>query len=80
LLLGGVGQPLSLLLKCSPLIDDLALYDVVNSLGVAADLNHLNTGVTVRGYLPANDGLRSALKDADVVFILAGIHQKVRVF
>lgn len=66
-----------MLLKCSSLIDDLALYDIVNSLGVAADLSHLNTNVTVNGYLPASNGLRSALKDSDVVFILAGVPQKV---
>lgn len=37
-------QPLSLLLKASPLIDELSLYDVVNSPGVAADLSHICTG------------------------------------
>jgi malate dehydrogenase len=34
---------LSLLLKASPLIDELALYDVVNTPGVAADLSHIST-------------------------------------
>lgn len=32
---GGIGQPLSLLLKTSSLISELALYDVVNAPGVA---------------------------------------------
>jgi len=36
-------QPLSLLLKLSPLVDELALYDVVNSPGVAADLSHISS-------------------------------------
>lgn len=40
---GGIGQPLSLLLKSSPLISELALYDVVNTPGVAADLSHIST-------------------------------------
>lgn len=40
---GGIGQPLSLLLKTSPLIDELALYDVVNSPGVATDLSHISS-------------------------------------
>ena len=31
---GGIGQPLSLLLKMSPLIDQLALYDIVNTPGM----------------------------------------------
>lgn len=36
-------QPLSLLLKTSPLVDELALYDVVNTPGVAADLSHISS-------------------------------------
>ena len=40
---GGIGQPLSLLLKISPLISELALYDVVNTPGVAADLSHISS-------------------------------------
>lgn len=40
---GGIGQPLSLLLKLNPLIDELALYDVVNTPGVATDLSHIST-------------------------------------
>lgn len=40
-------QPLSLLLKACPLVDELALYDVVNTPGVAADLSHISS-VAVR--------------------------------
>lgn len=36
-------QPLSLLLKASPLVDHLSLYDVVNVKGVAADLSHISS-------------------------------------
>jgi len=36
-------QPLSLLLKNCQLVDELALYDVVNTPGVAADLSHIST-------------------------------------
>ena len=36
-------QPLSLLCKTSPLIDELSLYDVVNTPGVAADLSHISS-------------------------------------
>jgi malate dehydrogenase len=68
---------LSLLLKASPLIDDLALYDIVNSPGVAADLSHINTKSVVHGYLPPNDGLASSLKGADLVVIPAGVPRKV---
>ncbi|KAK7207518.1 malate dehydrogenase [Myxozyma melibiosi] len=73
---GGIGQPLSLLLKLSPLVDDLALYDVVGSPGVATDLSHISTKATVKGYLPADDGLKLALTGADVVVIPAGIPRK----
>jgi hypothetical protein len=50
-------QPLSLLLKASPLVDELALYDVVNTPGVAADLSHISS-VAVRKWL-------ESLKDSE---------------
>ena len=73
---GGIGQPLSLLLKLSPYVQDLALYDVVNSLGVAADLSHISTEGSVKGYLPKDDGLKEAMTGADIVVIPAGIPRK----
>lgn len=45
---GGIGQPLSLLLKMNSMIDELTLYDIANVKGVAADLSHCNTPVKVR--------------------------------
>ncbi len=44
---GGIGQPLALLLKMQPLIAELSLYDIANTVGVAADLSHCNTTVKV---------------------------------
>lgn len=45
---GGIGQPLSLLLKLSKYITTLALYDISPvTPGVAADLSHCNTSVKV---------------------------------
>ena len=38
---GGIGQPLSLLCKLSDHVDELALYDIVGTPGVAADLSHV---------------------------------------
>jgi malate dehydrogenase len=73
---GGIGQPLSLLLKSSPHIDELALYDVVNTPGVAADLSHISSPAAVKGYLPADDGAKAAFKDADIIVIPAGIPRK----
>lgn len=73
---GGIGQPLSLLLKQSPLVTELSLYDVVNTPGVAADLAHINTNSSVKGFTPENDGLKSALEGCDVVVIPAGVPRK----
>jgi len=73
---GGIGQPLSLLCKVCPLIDELDLYDVVNTPGVAADLSHISSPAKITGYLPKDDGLKKALTGADVVIIPAGIPRK----
>jgi malate dehydrogenase len=48
---GGIGQPLSLLLKQSPLVSQLNLYDIVHTLGVAADLSHINSKAKVTGFV-----------------------------
>ena len=44
---GGIGQPLALLLKLEPLVTELALFDVVKTPGVAADISHCCTKATV---------------------------------
>jgi malate dehydrogenase len=68
---GGIGQPLALLLKASPLVGELLLYDVANTAGVAADLSHISTPVRVRGHTgPA--GLGDALTGCQLVVIPAG--------
>ncbi|OJJ43715.1 hypothetical protein ASPZODRAFT_145660 [Penicilliopsis zonata CBS 506.65] len=73
---GGIGQPLSLLLKACPLVDELALYDVVNTPGVTADLSHISSVAKISGYLPKDDGLKHALTGTDIVVIPAGIPRK----
>ena len=40
---GGIGQPLSLLLKADPLVTSLSLYDIRGAPGVAADVSHIDT-------------------------------------
>lgn len=54
---GGIGQPLSLLLKNSPLVSQLNLYDIAHTPGVAADLSHIETRAEVKGkrYLLTSD-------------------------
>ncbi|KAH0292096.1 malate dehydrogenase [Aureobasidium namibiae CBS 147.97] len=73
---GGIGQPLSLLMKSSPLVSELSLYDVVNTPGVAADLSHISTPAKVQGFLPKDDGMKKAFTGAELVVIPAGIPRK----
>ncbi|EDV48634.1 malate dehydrogenase, mitochondrial [Drosophila erecta] len=72
---GGIGQPLSLLLKQNPLVSDLALYDIVHTPGVAADLSHIDTKSKTAGFIGA-DQLGDSLKGSDVVVIPAGVPRK----
>ncbi|KAI9086008.1 hypothetical protein K1719_032085 [Acacia pycnantha] len=72
---GGIGQPLALLIKMSPLVSDLHLYDIANVKGVAADLGHCNTPSQVKDFTGASE-LANALKGVDVVVIPAGVPRK----
>ncbi len=74
---GGIGQPLSLLLKTQlPKGSELSLYDVAPSTpGVAVDLSHISTDVNVAGFT-GDDGLAEALTGASVVVIPAGMARK----
>jgi len=79
---GGIGQPLSLLLKAQlPPGSTLALYDVVNVVGVGEDISHISTHVKVESHLgdmknPDNEEIHKALKGADIVIIPAGVPRK----
>ena len=73
---GGIGQPLSLLLKLNPRVSELALYDIRGGPGVAADISHINTKSTVKGFDPTPTGLASALKGSEIVLIPAGVPRK----
>lgn len=72
---GGIGQPLSLLLKLNPRITHLSLYDVVRTPGVAADISHCNSKAKTSGHT-GPDELQVALSGADVVVIPAGVPRK----
>ena len=76
---GGIGQPLSLLMKLSPLVNEVAVYDVEQAFppaaGVACDLSHINTDCVVKGYV-GEAQLGAALTNATVVVMLAGRAQK----
>jgi len=74
---GGIGQPLSLLLKNSPLVTELNLYDVAPvTPGVAADLSHINTPAKVTGYAGDAKEMEKALAGCDVVVVPAGVPRK----
>jgi len=72
---GGIGQPLSLLLKACPMISHLALYDVANTAGVAADLSHINSKAKVTAH-QGMDQLADCVKGSHVVVIPAGVPRK----
>ena len=73
---GGIGQPLSLLLKLQlPAGSELSLYDVASfTPGVAVDLSHIPTDVRVSGFV--GDDVEAAMQDADIVVIPAGVPRK----
>nr|QKY65061.1 plastidic NAD-dependent malate dehydrogenase transcript variant 1 [Passiflora auriculata] len=72
---GGIGQPLSLLIKMSPLVSDLHLYDIANVKGVAADISHCNTPSRVLDFTGESE-LAKCLKGVNVVVIPAGVPRK----
>ncbi|MEM6052691.1 malate dehydrogenase [Erwinia sp. P7711] len=73
---GGIGQALALLLKTQlPAGSDLSLYDIAPvTPGVAVDLSHIPTAVTIKGF--SGEDARPALQGADVVLISAGVARK----
>ena len=71
---GGIGQPLSMLLKLSPLVGTLGVVDVVGTEGMAADVSHINTSATVLGHAPGQPP--EPYRDADILVVLAGRAQK----
>ncbi|XP_022715776.1 malate dehydrogenase, mitochondrial-like [Durio zibethinus] len=72
---GGIGQPLSLLMKLNPFVSSLSLYDIANTPGVAADVSHINSPAQVTGYV-GEEQLGKALEGSDLVIIPAGVPRK----
>jgi hypothetical protein len=68
---GGIGQPLSLLMKLDPLVSQLSLYDVVRTPGVAADISHCCTPAQVSAHT-GDAQIEAALKGCELVIIPAG--------
>lgn len=71
---GGIGQPLSLLLKQNPLVTQLALHDAMPIKGMAVDLSHICTLTRVEGFHGVDVGqMMNAMADAHVVVVAAGL-------
>ncbi|ODV68433.1 malate dehydrogenase [Hyphopichia burtonii NRRL Y-1933] len=77
---GGIGQPLSLLLKLNQNVDELSLFDVVNVPGVGADLSHICSDSKTESFVPSSkedkSALANSLKGSDLVIIPAGVPRK----
>lgn len=73
---GGIGQPLSLLLKNNPIVTELNVFDVAPvTPGVAADLSHINSPAKVTGFA-GPENMVAALEGCDVVVVPAGVPRK----
>ncbi|CAH6721962.1 malate dehydrogenase, cytoplasmic [[Candida] jaroonii] len=77
---GGIGQPLSLLLKLNSKVSELSLFDVVNVPGVGADLSHICSDSKTQSFLPSSredkTALAESLKGSNLVVIPAGVPRK----
>ncbi|KAJ2556888.1 hypothetical protein GGH95_005277, partial [Coemansia sp. RSA 1836] len=72
---GGIGQPLSLLMKLNAHVTKLNLYDIVNVPGVASDISHVATNSEVQSFLGASK-LAEAVSGIDLAIIPAGVPRK----
>merc|ERR1711862_437840 len=72
---GGIGQPLSMLLKLNPAVTKLNLFDIVHTPGVASDLSHCETKSDPTGFV-GEEQLKASLEGAEIVVIPAGVPRK----
>jgi malate dehydrogenase len=72
---GGIGQPLSLLLKLDPKVTHLSLFDVVNTPGVGADLSHICSKAQITSHV-GSENMAKALTGSEIVVIPAGVPRK----
>merc|ERR1719224_50949 len=72
---GGIGQPLSMLMKMNQHVSEVSLFDIAGTPGVAADISHINTTAIAKGYM-GDEQLHEALTGCDLVIIPAGVPRK----
>ena len=58
-----------MLLKLNPRVTTLHLYDIVHTPGVAADLSHIESGATVKGFV-GSDQLKVSLNKLSLLELL----------
>ncbi|KAL7735725.1 hypothetical protein ACLKA6_019981 [Drosophila palustris] len=74
---GGIGQPLSLMLKQNPLISELSLHDLKLVKGVAMDLSHICTNPQVESFEGEDEAsLENSMQDSHIVVVPAGMPRK----
>ncbi|KAH8239877.1 hypothetical protein KR032_008912, partial [Drosophila birchii] len=69
---GGIGQPLSLLLRGAQGIKELVLHDLNEMKGIATDLSHISKPGIVTSFSGENQ-LESAVSGANLVVVAAGM-------
>jgi len=72
---GGIGQPLALLLKHSPMISHLSCFDIAPvTPGVVADLSHIETACSVTSHMSGD--LEECVRGSSLVVVPAGMPRK----
>ncbi|XP_050305829.1 malate dehydrogenase-like isoform X2 [Anthonomus grandis grandis] len=73
---GGIGQPLSLLMKLNPNVSELRLHDMEEwTGGVAADLSHIETAAKV-SWTCGNNMSDALCGGVDIILVPAGMPRK----
>ncbi|KAK9505521.1 hypothetical protein O3M35_009559 [Rhynocoris fuscipes] len=73
--MGSVGQATALMMKQSCWFEEVALYDIVSTKGLALELNHIDTNTVATAHEGSN-GIKNALTATDIVMITAGAPKK----
>lgn len=71
---GRVGQPLSLMLKQSNLIDELSVYDIEDTCAFGTELGHVDTKCKVFSYT-GKQHLQEALEGSKIVVIVSALRK-----
>ncbi|EFA10587.1 malate dehydrogenase, mitochondrial [Tribolium castaneum] len=70
---GNTGKSVSLMLKQSPFIDELCLYDTQSLEGFANDLNYVDTKCRVTSFF-GNKDIQKALTKSNIIVVLSCCH------